>query len=81
MIGSAQTVREGLQNLLDQTQADEIMLVCDVHDPALRLRSLSIAAEIMHAATPSVHGEAKYPDAASDALTAPRINNLCLEFV
>jgi hypothetical protein len=36
-----------LQNLLDQTQADEIMFVCDVHDPALRLRSLDIAAQVM----------------------------------
>jgi luciferase family oxidoreductase group 1 len=43
VVGSPETVRAGLQNLLDQTQADEIMLVCDVHDPALRLRSLDIA--------------------------------------
>ena len=33
VIGSPETVREGLQSLLDQTQADEIMFVCDVHDP------------------------------------------------
>lgn len=47
VIGSPDTVREGLQNLLDQTQADELMLVCDVHDPALRLRALSLAAEVV----------------------------------
>ena len=52
VIGSPETVREGLQNLLDQTQADEIMFVCDVHDPALRLRSLDIAAQVMRAAHP-----------------------------
>lgn len=46
VIGSPETVQSGLQSLLDQTQADELMLVCDVHDPALRLRSLSIAAAI-----------------------------------
>ncbi len=49
VIGSPDTFREGLQNLLDQTQADELMLVCDVHDPALRLRALSIAAEAVTA--------------------------------
>ena len=47
VIGSPETVRAGLQNLLDQTQADEMMFVCDVHDPALRLRSLDIAAQVM----------------------------------
>ncbi|MBS7806442.1 LLM class flavin-dependent oxidoreductase [Variovorax sp. PCZ-1] len=45
VIGSPETVRSGLEDLLDQTQADEIMFVCDVHDPALRLRSLDIAAQ------------------------------------
>ena len=49
VIGSPDTFREGLQNLLDQTQADELMLVCDIHDPALRLRALSIAAEAVTA--------------------------------
>ena len=47
VFGSPETVRKGLQSLLDQTQADEIMFVCDVHDPALRLRSLDIAAQVM----------------------------------
>jgi hypothetical protein len=32
--------------LADNTQADEFMLVCDVFDPALRLRSLDIAAAV-----------------------------------
>ncbi len=47
VIGSPETVREGLQSLLDQTLADEMMFVCDVHDPALRLRSLEIAAQVI----------------------------------
>jgi luciferase family oxidoreductase group 1 len=46
VIGSPATVREGLQDLLDATEADEFMLVSDVYEPALRLRSLSIAAEV-----------------------------------
>jgi len=47
VIGGPETVREGLQALADATQADEFMIVCDVFDPALRLRSLDIAAEAM----------------------------------
>jgi luciferase family oxidoreductase group 1 len=47
VIGSPQTLRSRFQHLLDQTQADEMMFVCDVHDPALRLRSLDIATEVM----------------------------------
>jgi len=45
VIGGPQAVRAGLQALAEATQADELMLVCDVFDPALRLRSLQIAAE------------------------------------
>ena len=52
VIGSPETVREGLQSLADATQADEFMIVCDVYDPALRLRSLDIAAEAMATTEP-----------------------------
>ncbi len=45
VIGSPETVADGFAQLHEQTQADELMLVCDVHDPALRLRSLDIAAQ------------------------------------
>ncbi len=44
VIGGPEKVRAGLQALVQATQADELMLVCDVFDPALRLRSLDIAA-------------------------------------
>lgn len=44
VIGGPQTVREGLAALLQATAADELMLVCDIFDPSLRLRSLDIAA-------------------------------------
>ncbi len=44
VIGGPDTVRAGLAALIDATRADELMLVCDVYDPALRLRSLDIAA-------------------------------------
>jgi alkanesulfonate monooxygenase SsuD/methylene tetrahydromethanopterin reductase-like flavin-dependent oxidoreductase (luciferase family) len=45
VIGSPQTVQSGFQQLLDATQADEFVLVSDVFDPALRMRSLDIAAQ------------------------------------
>lgn len=47
VVGGPGTVLDGLQALLQSTEADEFMLVSDVFDPALRLRSLSIAAEVV----------------------------------
>jgi luciferase family oxidoreductase group 1 len=47
VIGGPDTVRAGLARLAEITQADEFMLVSDVFDPALRLRSLDIAAQVM----------------------------------
>jgi luciferase family oxidoreductase group 1 len=44
VIGGPDKIRSGLQALAQATQADELMLVCDVFDPDLRLRSLDIAA-------------------------------------
>ena len=44
VIGGPETVRKGLQSLLDLTGADEFMLACDIHDTESRLKSLSIAA-------------------------------------
>ncbi len=44
VIGGPDTVKNGLNRLAEATAADEFMLVCDIFDPALRLRSLDIAA-------------------------------------
>ncbi len=49
VIGGPATVAGQLKNIVDVTQADELMLVCDIFDPALRLRSLDIAAAAMPA--------------------------------
>jgi luciferase family oxidoreductase group 1 len=46
VIGGPGKVRTGLQALANNTSADEFMLVCDVFDPVLRLRSLDIAAAV-----------------------------------
>ncbi len=45
VIGGPDTVRTGMAELVAATDADELMLVSDVYDPALRLRSLDIAAQ------------------------------------
>ena len=44
VIGGPERVREGLQKIVDATQADELMLVSDTYEHADRLRSLQIAA-------------------------------------
>jgi len=47
VIGAADTVLHGFTQLASATGADEFMLVSDVFDPALRLRSIGIAAEVV----------------------------------
>ncbi|CDS54410.1 Bacterial luciferase family protein [Polaromonas sp. CG9_12] len=49
VVGGPDTVHEGLSALAQATDADEFLLVCDIHDPALRLRSLDIAAAALQA--------------------------------
>ncbi|MBL8480108.1 MAG: LLM class flavin-dependent oxidoreductase [Sterolibacteriaceae bacterium] len=44
VIGGPDTVRAGLEALGRATRADEMIVVCDIFDPDLRLRSLEIAA-------------------------------------
>ncbi len=50
-IGGPDTVRERLDKLVRDTGADEFMLVCDVFDPDLRLRSLDIAWDVKQGRT------------------------------
>ena len=47
VIGGPQTVRAGLHALAEATQADEFMLVSDVFDAKLRLRSLELTAQAL----------------------------------
>jgi luciferase family oxidoreductase group 1 len=51
VVGGPATVRHGLDRLAKLTQADEFMLVCDVHNPALRMRSLSLVAQLVGVST------------------------------
>jgi luciferase family oxidoreductase group 1 len=44
--GSPETVRKGLEDLLDATRADELMITTTTFDPADRVRSFELVAEI-----------------------------------
>jgi len=45
VVGSVETVRAGLDRLLDRTRADELVVVSDVYDFAARLRSFELIAQ------------------------------------
>lgn len=45
IVGSPETVRRGIATLVDETRADELIVVSDVYDHALRLRSFELIAE------------------------------------
>ncbi|MBB3962858.1 LLM class flavin-dependent oxidoreductase [Rhizobium metallidurans] len=45
IIGSPETVRTGLERLVEETGADELMIVSDVYDHRARLRSFEMIAE------------------------------------
>ena len=47
VIGGPETVKAGFTKLAEVTEADEFMLVSDIYDPELRLRSLEIAANAL----------------------------------
>ncbi len=45
IVGSPETVRAGLDALVAETQADELIIVSDVYDHPARLRSFELIAE------------------------------------
>jgi len=46
VVGSAETVERGLQEIIDLTQADELILAAHIYDHKARLRSFEIAAVV-----------------------------------
>ncbi len=46
IIGSPETVRKGLEDLLEATRADELMITTTTFDPADRVRSFELVAQI-----------------------------------
>jgi alkanesulfonate monooxygenase SsuD/methylene tetrahydromethanopterin reductase-like flavin-dependent oxidoreductase (luciferase family) len=54
IIGAPETVRAGIDALVAETGADELMVISDVYDHALRLRSFeAIAAAVRSAEQPA----------------------------
>jgi luciferase family oxidoreductase group 1 len=51
-VGSAETVKRGLERFIEQTRADELIVAAAIHDHAARLRSYEILAQIGG----SIHG-------------------------
>lgn len=47
VVGSPETVRSGLQALIERTGADELIIAGALHDHAARLRSYELVAEVM----------------------------------
>jgi luciferase family oxidoreductase group 1 len=60
-IGSRETVRQALAELLERTGADELMLTTQVPDPAARLRSMQMVRELFPDALPPALDEAPAP--------------------
>nr|WP_174506128.1 LLM class flavin-dependent oxidoreductase [Acinetobacter sp. Marseille-Q1620] len=47
-IGSSETVKNGLLDLLEQTQVDEFIFTCDIYDTDKRLENFSLLMDIKH---------------------------------
>jgi alkanesulfonate monooxygenase SsuD/methylene tetrahydromethanopterin reductase-like flavin-dependent oxidoreductase (luciferase family) len=56
-VGSADAVRAGLEGVLAETGADELIVAAAIHDHAARIRSYEILAEIR----PAFHQRARAP--------------------
>ena len=54
IVGSRDTVRAGLEALIAQTGADELMVAAAIHDDAARLRSYEILAEVHATLSPQL---------------------------
>ena len=55
-VGSRETVRDALQRFREMTEADELIITAHIYDQAARLRSVEIAAEILHELPAQVGG-------------------------
>jgi alkanesulfonate monooxygenase SsuD/methylene tetrahydromethanopterin reductase-like flavin-dependent oxidoreductase (luciferase family) len=53
ILGSPETVNRGVDELLTATAADELMITTMVYDPADRLRSFELVADIARASRPA----------------------------
>jgi alkanesulfonate monooxygenase SsuD/methylene tetrahydromethanopterin reductase-like flavin-dependent oxidoreductase (luciferase family) len=46
VVGSAKTVKAGIERFLDRTKVDELMVVAAIYDHAARLRSFELVAQV-----------------------------------
>lgn len=51
IVGSPETVRKNLESFVDLTKADELMIVCHLHDHATRIRCYEIVSSIARPST------------------------------
>lgn len=49
IIGGPETVAKGIQQIIERTSADELMIVSDIYDPLKRQRSFELIAEVAQA--------------------------------
>ena len=68
VVGSPETVRRGLADLVAETGADELMVASAIHDPAARRRSYEILAEVHGTPAPARRGSAATAGRRADAL-------------
>src|SRR3546814_18755676 len=54
-VGSADTVRRGLERFIAQTGADEIMVASATHDHEARLHSYEVLTGVIRTTTPQAH--------------------------
>lgn len=54
IVGSPETVRDGIAALVEETGADELIVVSDVYDHALRLRSFEMIAAAAEISAPAI---------------------------
>ena len=58
VIGSPETVRAGVTELVERTGVDELMVVTSTHDGADRLRSYRLLADAVRETVPATSGAA-----------------------
>jgi alkanesulfonate monooxygenase SsuD/methylene tetrahydromethanopterin reductase-like flavin-dependent oxidoreductase (luciferase family) len=46
VVGSPDTVRQGLSRIIDQTGADELIMTAPIFDQSARLRSIELVAQV-----------------------------------
>ena len=66
-VGSADTVREGLESVIAETEADELIVAAAIHDHSARVHSYEILATVQQELAPGRPAEATATDGDRDA--------------